>query len=155
MIHKKLLLTLVAPIAAMLLVACMSASTPTPLSPADTPIPTAGAVPTATAPAVEEIQAQAWVSSGRPGWGSVLTVFARLTQGEQGIANAQMYCLIHDADVDRRWPSEGFERTGDDGIASTSMLVMENPEGAVVDLDVYLIHEGSTYQAQASFVSHC
>jgi hypothetical protein len=149
--NRTLVLTVLASIVAVGLVACKPAPTPTPLPPTDTPIPTA----TVTVPTVEEVQASAWVSHSRPGWGSILTVFAKLTQDDQGIANAQMYCIVHDADADRRWPSEGFERTGDDGIASTSTIVMENPEGAVVQLDVYLIYEGSTYQAQASFVSHC
>jgi hypothetical protein len=106
-------LILIAPMVVAQLVACMPAPTLTPVPPTVTPIPAA----TATAPAVEKAQASAWVSHSRPSWGSVVTVFAKLTQGDQGVANAEMYCIVRDQDADRRWPSEGFEVTGEDGIA--------------------------------------
>jgi hypothetical protein len=134
--NRKLVLVLVALVWVVQLVACMPAPTPTPLPPTDTPVP--------TVPAAEQVQASAWVSQGRPGWGSVQTIYARLTQGGQGVAHAQVYSIVHHHDADRRWPGEGFEVTGEDGVASTSFVIEEDPEGSMIQIDVHFVHEGST-----------
>ena len=119
------------------------------LSPTDPPKPTARPQP------VDPYQATAWTSLDRPGWGSVQTVFAKLTKGGQGVANARMYSIVHDQDADRRWPGEGFEVTGDNGIASVSFVVANSPAGYIVHIDVYLVYEGITYAAGASFAPQC
>ena len=125
------------------------APTPTLLPPTDPPAPTLSPQP------VGETQATAWVALARPGWGSVQTVFARLAQEGQGVPQAQMYSIAHDPDRDRRWPEEGFVSTGDDGTASVSFIVVDAPEDFIVHLDVYLVYEGSTYQARTSFAPQC
>jgi len=138
-------------------------STPAPrLLPTDTVVPTPTLLPptdpptlTVTPQPADETQATAWVSLARPGWGSVQTVFARLTRAGQGVAQAQMYSVVHDADADRRWPEEGFEVTGDDGTASVSFVVVDAPEGFIVHLDVYLVYEGSTYHTRTAFAPQC
>jgi hypothetical protein len=123
---------------------------PTPLPVTDVPtIRTAAPLP------VDKVQAAAWVSHARPGWGSVQTVFASLTKGGQGVADAQMHSIVHDKDADRRWPSEGFETTGEDGIASVSFIVVDAPADYIVNIDVYLVYEGITYQTGASFAPQC
>jgi len=118
-------------------------------SPTDTPNSTVKPQP------ADEYQATAWTSLNRPGWGSVQTVFARLTQGGRGVANARMYSIVHDPDADRRWPGEGFEVTGEDGVASVSFLVSDAPADSMVHIDVYLVYEGTTYPAGASFAPQC
>jgi hypothetical protein len=147
--HHLKMANILASIVAVALVACGPTPAPTPLPPTETPIPTATALPT---PA---LQASAWVSYDRVGEGSVQTVFAKLARGDQGVAHAQMYCIVHDTDASRRWPGTGFEATGEDGIASTSFIAMGNPEGAMVPVQVYLIYEEKTYQAETAFVSYC
>ncbi len=149
--NRKLVLILVAPMLAVLLVACMPAPTPTPLSPTNTLISTATA---ATLP-VEAVQARAWAAHSRPGWGSTQTVFGVLTKEGEGIAGAQMYSIVHDQDADHRWPREGFVTTNSDGIASVSFVVVDTSADYVIHADVYLLHEGMTYRTGTSFAPQC
>jgi hypothetical protein len=128
--------------------------------PTQTTSPTRALQPTSTdtvvpSPTPDNVQVAAWVSIDRPGWGSVQTVFARMTKGSQGVAGAQMYSIVHDQDADRRWPGEGFEPTGADGIASVSFVVPDARAGYIVNVDVYLTYEGRAYRTDASFAPQC
>ena len=68
-----------------------------------------------------------------------------------GVAGAQMYCVVNYKTTDHRWPENGFEMTGGDGVASITFSIGGATSGYTVDVDVYLIYEGKTYRAATSF----
>lgn len=165
--RRKLSLIAIIPIALWLLSSCMPVlrrstipthtTTQPSLPPSDSLTPTGTPTPAslATPPPAEEYQATAWASLGRPGWGSVQTVFGKLTKGGERVAQAQMYSIVHDEDADHRWPREGYETTNSDGIASVSFVVVDTSADYIIHADVYLIHEGMTYRTSTSFAPQC
>jgi len=62
-----------------------------------------------------------------------------------------MYCVVNYKTTDHRWPENGFEVAGGDGVASVIFNIGGATSGHTVDVDVYLIYEGKTHRAVTSF----
>jgi hypothetical protein len=148
-------------LALVLLVACMETPTLLPV-PTDTPEPTATRTPLPTSTPLPPTstpapgyEVRAWVALERPGFDSAQTVFGKLTKEEEGVAGAQMYCIVRYGNAEHRWPDEGFETTEDNGIAAISFDILSTGLEGTVPVDVYIIHDGETFYSVTSFTPRC
>ena len=129
--------------------------TRTPLPPTSTPRATDTPAPTATLEHMAGYEVRAWVALERPTFGSAQTVFGKLTKEKEGVAGAQVYCIVRYGNAEHRWPDEGFETTKDRGIAAISFDILHTGLEVAVPVDVYMIHDGETFHSVTSFAPRC
>ena len=116
------------------------------------PLPAPSATPVARA---DDYAIQAWALFSKTKVDSIQEVSAKLTQGEEGIAGAQMYALVHYGGKDRRYPEQGFQVTDEKGIASVSFAAADARPEEVVLVDVYVTYDETTYHSVVSFSANC
>jgi len=86
---------------------------------------------------------------------SIQQVFAKLTKGGEGVAGAQVYVLVRYGGGSRRCPEQGYEVTGEKGIASVSFPVANARPEETVLVDVYVTYDEATYHSVVSFAANC
>ncbi len=119
-----------------------------PISPLPAPSPTPAAKG-------EEYAVQSWTLFSRTRVDSLQGVFAKLTRGGEGIAGAQMHALVHYGGKSYRYPEQGSETTGSNGIASVSFPVADARPEENVEVDVYVTYDETTYHSVVSFAANC
>lgn len=112
-------------------------------------------MPTATSEQVQGYQLTVWPALHRPRVDEIQTVYAQFTQGGEGVAGASVYVLAHYHSGDRRYPAQGYETTGDDGMASVSFAVFDAGSEYPVNVDVYLLYDEITLQEATSYTPTC
>jgi hypothetical protein len=170
-------LILVLSVGGALLVQCSAApatpasGTPTPLpavEPATSPLPAPtrsplfsspiSPLPAPSATPVAQTDAyaiQAWTLFSKAKVDTTQEVFAKLTQGEEGVAGAEMYAVAHYGGKDHRYPEQGVELTDEKGVASVRFRVADaRPEEGIL-VDVYITYGETTYHSVASFYANC
>jgi hypothetical protein len=66
-----------------------------------------------------------------------------------------MYVVAHYGTGDQRYPAEGYETTGEDGIASVSFPVFDAGGEYPVSVDVYVSHGETIVQGGTSYTPTC
>ena len=112
-------------------------------------------MPTATADRAQGYSATDWPAMNQPKLDEMQTVYAKLVKDGQGVGRASMYVVAHYHSGDRRYPAQGYETTGDDGIASVSFAVFDAGSEYPVSVDVYLLYDGITLQEGTSYTPTC
>jgi hypothetical protein len=87
-------------------------------------------------------------SAGSNDWQAV---YGKLTLDGVAVEGAQMYCIVHYPEGDVRWPQEGFEVTGSDGMVPILFLVGRAQPGCSVNVDVYFVHQEKVTHARTSY----
>ncbi len=128
--------------------------TPQPM-PTATPGPTSTPTATPTPPSAIGYRVDAWVDLDRPGWGSMQSVFGKLTRDGAGIEGAQMYTVVHYNWTTFRLPDSGYAVTDSRGTAAVTFDVSDAGSGYTAYVEVYLMHGGKTFTATTSFAPQC
>ncbi|MBN1582529.1 MAG: hypothetical protein JXA89_17605 [Anaerolineae bacterium] len=97
-----------------------------------------------------------WVAFERLTLNQIQTVYAKIVKGEQPVAGAKMYTIVHySTQVDQRWPEVEFETTEANGIASVSFSALDAGSKKDVTVDVYLIYDETVFHTTTFFTTQC
>jgi hypothetical protein len=121
----------------------------------ETPAQTVTPLPTATLEQVQEYELTAWPAMYQPRLDEIQTIYVQLTRGGEGVAGASAYAVAHYQGGDRRYPAQGYETTGDDGIASLSFAVYDAGAEYPVSVDVHLLYGEIALQEAVSYTPTC
>jgi hypothetical protein len=116
------------------------------------PLPAPSATPVAQA---DTYAIQSWTLFSKTKVDSVQEVFAKLTQGDEGVAGAQMYVVAHYGGKDHRYPEQGVQLTDEKGIASVHFRAADARPDEGILVDVYVTYDETTYHSVASFYANC
>lgn len=118
-------------------------------------MPTPTCTPTVRPRPEGDYQVRAWVAFERPGLDQIQTVYGKLIRGDEVVAGAQMYSVVHYTKNDRRWPETGVVTAGENGIAEIAFSVMEADSEDPVPVDVYLIYGETIFHGATLFTPRC